>query len=285
MGQSMNLQPDTDNYCVMGNPVGHSLSPLIHTLFARQTGQQMHYQAIQPELDKFQAVLSEFQRSGGKGINITLPFKQQACELSDVLTPRAQRAMAVNTMWFGDDGKRYGDNTDGAGLVYDLINNHHLQLHASRILIMGAGGATRGILAPLLEQQPQLLAIVNRTRSKAETLCDEFAGPVKLAAFYYDELSGHSFDLLINATSASLQGVMPPLPETILADNACCYDLMYSRQDTVFMSWARSHAATQIYDGIGMLVEQAAEAFVQWRGIRPDTSVVIDQLKQPAAGC
>ncbi len=283
--QIVNLQPEQDNYCVMGHPVMHSLSPLIHSLFAKQTSQNIYYQAIQPGLDQFPETLSEFQQKGGKGLNITLPFKELAFELSDVLTTRAEKAKAVNTMWFDEGGKRHGDNTDGAGLINDLIHNQHLQLKSTRILILGAGGAVRGILDPLINQNPELILIANRTRSKAEILCEEFASKVNLIANGYNELPGNQFDLVINATSASLQGLMPSLPDDILSENACCYDLMYSREDTVFMSWSKIHGATLVVDGIGMLVEQAAEAFLQWRGIKPDTTVVIDQLKQPAAGC
>ena len=271
----INVDPSVDNYCVMGNPVAHSKSPQIHTAFAEQTRQNIYYQAIQVNDGKFKEAIKEFQVQGGKGLNITLPFKGEAWEISENRSSRAERALAVNTISF-DDGKIVADNTDGIGLIRDLTINHDISIKDKDILILGAGGAVRGILDPLFDEQPGKLVIANRTFSRAEKLADIFSDRGDISACGFDELAGSSFDIVINGTSASLQGEVPFLPEDILNDNACCYDMMYSMSDTPFVTWARAHGATSAFDGLGMLVEQAAESFFIWRGVRPETGSVID---------
>lgn len=277
---NFNLKPGVDNYCVMGNPITHSKSPQIHTAFARQTGQQIHYQAILVNQDEFDLALDAFQKQGGKGLNITVPFKEDAWKAAQSLTTRAERACAVNTLWFDKSGKRCGDTTDGIGLVRDITINHNISLAGKEILVLGAGGAVRGILDPLFDQKPARVVIANRTISRAEELAALFADRGELIAVDYDYLKGQQFDLVINGTSASLQGTVPPLPDNILRDGACCYDMMYANTDTPFVSWAKKHHAVQSFDGTGMLVEQAAESFYIWRGVRPETGPVIEMLRQ-----
>jgi shikimate dehydrogenase len=277
---NFSLKPGVDNYCVMGNPVAHSKSPQIHTAFAQQTGQQIHYQAILVEQGKFSQALDAFQKQGGRGLNITVPFKEDAWKASGSLTMRAERAGAVNTLWFDENGKRYGDTTDGIGLVRDLTINHNIAVSGKEILVLGAGGAVRGILDPLFDQHPARIVIANRTISRAEELGKAFSDRGELIAVNYDYLNGQQFDLVINGTSASLQGTVPPLPADILRAGACCYDMMYANADTPFVGWARNHHAAHAFDGIGMLVEQAAESFYIWRGVRPETRPVIQMLRQ-----
>jgi shikimate dehydrogenase len=267
-----------DDYAVMGNPVAHSKSPRIHSLFAEQTGEPVHYQAIQVDPGGFSQAVGNFDANGGKGLNVTVPFKQEAWELVTERSERAERAGAVNTIKFVD-GKIYGDNTDGVGLVNDLLN-HQIAIKDKRVLLMGAGGAARGVLAPLLAQQPAQLVIVNRTAERAEELAEQFSDLGKLEGCGYDDLEARQFDLVINATAASLQGELPPLPDSLLAVDACCYDMMYGAEPTTFMQWAAQHNAGKIMDGLGMLVEQAAESFYVWRGVRPETRPVIEQLRR-----
>jgi len=276
---TININPSVDNYCVVGNPVAHSKSPQIHAAFAEQTQQNIFYQAIQVDGGKFKAALKEFQAQGGKGLNITIPFKGEAWEISENRTNRADRALAVNTISFDDAGNIIGDNTDGVGLIRDLTINHDISIKDKDILILGAGGAVRGILDPLFDEQPNKVVIANRTISRSEELADIFSDRGDISACGFDELAGSRFDIIINGTSASLQGEVPPLPENLLNDNACCYDMMYSMSDTPFVSWAITHGATKAYDGLGMLVEQAAESFFIWRGVRPETRQVIDALR------
>ena len=264
-----------DTYAVFGNPINHSKSPQIHTAFAQQTQQQLTYLALLAEIGEFPAAIDAFQAQGGKGCNITVPFKQDAFDLADQLTERAQQAGAVNTLWFDEQGKRIGDNTDGVGLVRDLTQNHQVDLQAKRILILGAGGAVRGVLAPLLEQQPASLLIANRTVEKAEALAKLYPGQV--AACAYDKLEGQQFDVIINGTSAGLQGQIPPLPEKVLSEGGIAYDMLYASEPTAFVRWSQEQGRTGI-DGLGMLVEQAAEAFYVWRGVRPETQAVIAEL-------
>jgi shikimate dehydrogenase len=280
MSDIFEFEKPRDEYAVMGNPIAHSKSPRIHSLFAAQTGESVHYTAIQVDPGGFEQAVGNFVASGGKGLNITVPFKQEAWQLVDSRSERAERAGAVNTIKI-EGGKLYGDNTDGIGLVNDLVRNNGIELKHKRILLMGAGGAARGVLAPLLEQAPRLLLIANRTESRARDLAKEFSklGPVQ-GCGYDQTLATHQFDVLINATAASLQGELPPLPEGILADNASCYDMMYRAEPTPFMQWAGRHGAATILDGLGMLVEQAAESFTLWRGVRPDTAPVIRTLRQ-----
>ena len=266
-----------DQYAVMGNPIGHSKSPFIHRLFAEQTGQQLDYCTILVELGDFRAAVDRFRTAGGKGLNITLPFKQEAYTYAGMLSARAARAGAVNTLHF--DGERcFGDNTDGAGLVRDLVHNHGLTLRGLSILLLGAGGAARGVIQPLLQEQPERLVIANRTKAKAIQLEHDFndLGPVHGCGLA--DLKTQSFDLLINATAAGLQDDIPPLPASALKPDGFCYDMVYADQATAFMRWAYTHGAAKAVDGRGMLVEQAAESFLLWRGIRPDTASVLQQL-------
>lgn len=273
----------TDKYAVFGNPIKHSKSPLIHAEFARQSGQTMQYRAIRVELDDFAPAVQRFFGSGGCGLNITVPFKQQAFELADTLTPRASRAKAVNVLSRLEDGSLKGDNTDGVGLVRDMVANLGWNIASQRVLILGAGGAVRGVLEPLLREKPQELLIVNRTGAKAEQLADEFSELGAIAGHGYEALQQGAFDVVINATSAGLHGEMPPLPGSILTERSCCYDMVYGAQPTVFMRWAAQEAAWAVSDGLGMLVEQAAESFYLWRGTRPETRPVMNQLREMLA--
>ncbi|OYY93578.1 MAG: shikimate dehydrogenase [Hydrogenophilales bacterium 28-61-23] len=272
----------TDAYAVFGNPIAHSKSPLIHAAFARQTGQDLSYSALLAPLDGFAEAVAAFRARGGCGANVTVPFKEQAYALVSRHTPRALAAGAVNTLKFEADGV-LGDNTDGAGLVRDLVANLGFALAGKRILLMGAGGAARGVILPLLEQNPASLFIANRTAAKAEALARHFSDPeFDLAASRprgggYEALAGRQFDLVVNATAASLAGDLPPLPNEVFAPDALAYDMMYGK-DTPFLAFARAHGA-RAADGLGMLVEQAAEAFQFWRGIRPDTGPVIQMLR------
>lgn len=274
----IDIDPSVDNYCVVGNPVAHSKSPQIHAAFAEQTQENIFYQAIQVDDGKFKAALKEFQAQGGKGLNITVPFKGEAWEISENRSNRAERALAVNTISFDDAGNIIGDNTDGVGLIRDMTINHDIAIKDKDILILGAGGAVRGILDPLFDEQPNKVVIANRTVSRAEELTDIFSDRGEISACGFDELAGSSYNIIINGTSASLQGEVPPLPENLLNDNACCYDMMYSMSDTPFVSWAKAHGATKAFDGLGMVIEQAAESFFIWRGVRPDTAPVIKML-------
>jgi len=268
-----------DHYAVMGNPIAHSKSPRIHRLFAEQTGEAVCYRAILVEPGRLAEAVAEFVAEAGKGLNITVPFKQDAWRLVDQRSPRAERAGAVNTIRI-DSGTLFGDNTDGVGLVRDLKDNLGLPLRERRILLMGAGGAARGVLAPLLEQQPALLVIANRTAQRAVELAEAFSDLGTVQGCGYDALGELQFDLLINATAASLQGDLPPLPDGILAAGGAAYDMMYGERPTAFMQWARWQGAATVADGLGMLVEQAAESFFVWRGVRPQTRPVIERLRE-----
>ncbi|VAW91914.1 Shikimate 5-dehydrogenase I alpha [hydrothermal vent metagenome] len=268
-----------DRYAVMGNPITHSKSPKIHTLFARQTDQAVEYTAIQVDLGGFSQAVGNFKASGGKGLNITVPFKEEAWQLAVERSQRAELAGAVNTLKLESD-QIFGDNTDGIGLVHDLKNNFKYELRDKIILLMGAGGAARGVIAPILEQQPSLLIIANRTADKAVALATHFSELGTVQGCGYGQLNELQFDLVLNATAASLQGEVPDLPDELLADQAMCYDLMYGAKPTAFMAWAAVHGASQITDGLGMLVEQAAESFYIWRDVRPETTSVIEMLRE-----
>ncbi len=268
-----------DDYAVMGNPISHSKSPSIHTLFAEQTQQSVLYTAIHVDLGGFKQAVGNFVATGGKGLNITVPFKQEAWELVSERSERAERAGAVNTIKIEND-RLFGDNTDGVGLVNDLTINHGIELKNKNILLMGAGGAARGVLVPLLKQNPSSLFIVNRTPDRAKDLALDFSNAGEVQGGGYDAIAELKFDVVINATAASLQGELPPLPDTLLNDNASCYDMMYSAKPTPFMVWATEHNAEKVLDGLGMLVEQAAESFYIWRDVKPETKPVIDQLRE-----
>ena len=269
---------NVDLYAVIGNPVAHSSSPLIHAAFARQTGQGMRYEAILAPEDAFAANVESFAQRGGKGLNVTVPFKLEACKLADRLTERAEAAQAVNTLAFGYNFI-LGDNTDGAGLVRDISGNLQFPLRAARILLMGAGGAARGVLLPLLQHQPRMLMIVNRSRPRATELQERFSRYGAVMSCDYADLQGQQFDLVINSTSASLKGELPPaLPPGIFARGALAYDMMYGIGLTPFLQFAQEQGAARFVNGLGMLVEQAAESFFVWRGIRPKTAPVIEML-------
>ena len=268
-----------DDYAVMGNPIAHSKSPSIHSLFAEQTLQSILYTAIHVDLGGFKQAVGNFAATGGKGLNITVPFKQEAWELVTERSERAERAGAINTIKIEDD-KLFGDNTDGVGLVNDLTLNHSIALEGKNILLMGAGGAARGVLIPLLKQNPASLFIANRTPDKAKDLADDYSDAGNVKGGGYDAITDLKFDVVINATAASLQGDLPPLPDTLLNKNASCYDMMYSANATPFMIWATEHQATKVLDGLGMLIEQAAESFLIWRGVKPETKQVIEKLRK-----
>ena len=269
----------TDRYAVMGNPIAHSKSPQIHGLFARQTGQDIGYEKILVALDGFAAAVAEFQRLGGKGLNVTVPFKQEAWALMGGLSERARAAGAVNTIVLEADGRLFGDNTDGTGLVHDLRDNHGVQLTDRRVLLLGAGGAARGVIPALLDEIPAAITIANRTGARAQELAELFGARGALHGCGLDALGGR-FDIVINATSAGLSGELPALAPDLLADGAVCYDMVYGDGPTAFQQWAQRHGARLALDGLGMLVEQAAAAFQLWRGIRPDTAPVIAALRQ-----
>ena len=268
-----------DDYAVMGNPIAHSKSPSIHTLFAEQTQQSILYTAIHVDIEGFKQAVGNFAAAGGKGLNITVPFKQEAWALVTERSERAERAGAVNTIKIEDD-KLFGDNTDGVGLVNDLTVNHSIELTGKNILLMGAGGAARGVLIPLLKQNPASIFVANRTPDKAKDLADDFSDAGNIRGGGYEAIADMKFDVVINATAASLQGELPPLPDTLLNDNASCYDMMYAAKPTPFMQWATEHNAIKVLDGLGMLVEQAAESFLIWRGVKPETQQVIDKLRK-----
>jgi shikimate dehydrogenase len=268
----------TDRYGVMGYPISHSRSPVIHRLFALQTGQKIQYELLQVSPEKLETAIRQFQRTGGKGLNITVPHKSEVVRLVDQISERAATAGAVNTLSFRG-GEIHGDNTDGIGLLRDLAVNLGVTLEGANILILGAGGATRGIIGPLLEMQPESLRIANRSVTKAQILADHFSrsGPVTACQFNVVPVS-KPYDLIINATSAGLTGETPPYPAKAISEDTFCYDLSYGLAPTPFSVWARECGAAQSVMGWGMLVEQAAESFNIWRGIRPETEPVLKQM-------
>lgn len=268
----------TDLYAVMGNPINHSKSPQIHSQFAEQAQQDIVYSAMLVPIDGFESAVRDFFKGSGKGLNITVPFKEQAYKLADELSPRALKAMAVNTLMLLPDGKILGDNTDGAGLVNDLTRNLQLEITGKRILVIGAGGAVRGILQPFLEQNPQSITICNRTFEKAQSLAESFQDLGNVQACRFEDLN-QPFDLIINGTSASLAGELPPIPESVINQQTQVYDMMYGKEPTVFLQWAHALGAEQCTDGLGMLVGQAAVSFELWRGIRPDTVSVLENMR------
>ena len=269
-----------DRYAVVGNPVAHSLSPQIHASFAEQMQQQMSYEAIELAIDKFPLEILELQRQGLKGANVTVPFKQQAWEICSHRSPRAEQAGAVNTLSFLDNGEIRGDNTDGTGLTRDLQDNHKVIIPNRKILILGAGGAVRGVLAPLLALEPESILIANRTLKKAEKLAAKFSAIGPISNCGYDDLGAEKFDLVINATAAGLSNQVPPVNEAVIGNRTICYDMMYQLEGpTAFVAWAQNQGAVGVFDGLGMLVEQAAESFYIWRGVRVNTTKVINNLR------
>jgi shikimate dehydrogenase len=272
-----NLKSVPDRYGLVGHPVEHSRSPLIHTVFARQTGQRLTYELIDAEPAVFEAAVRGFGAAGGKGLNVTVPHKEAAFALCADKGPEAEAAGAVNTISIVD-GRLRGDNTDGLGLIRDVTVNQRQALTGQRVVVLGAGGAARGIVGPLLAEQPLELAIANRTKERAEQVVAHFGSGV-LTAHTFDELAAlPAYDVLINATSAGLKGEAPPFPSSLIAPHSFCYDLVYSSSDTPFVTWAKSHGAARALQGWGMLVEQAAESFAIWRGMRPDTRALLKQL-------
>lgn len=270
----------TDRYAVIGNPVGHSLSPAIHAAFARQTGEDVVYERLTAATDAFAATAAGFFAAGGQGLNVTLPFKGDAYAFVDAASERAREAGAVNTIARRRDGSHFGDNTDGIGLVRDLVANHGLALGGGRILVVGAGGAARGILGPLLRESPARLVVANRTAAKAAALARRFAPQASICGLGLDQCADFGpYDLVVNATSAGVDGAAPALAAQVFAPHSWAYDLFYAGAPTPFVAWARGHGAGQARDGFGMLVEQAAESFFLWRGIRVTTAPVIAALR------
>ena len=267
-----------DRYGVMGYPVSHSRSPVIHRLFALQTSQSIQYELLQITPEKLEQAVRQFQRTGGKGLNITVPHKGAVSRLCDQLSERASTAGAVNTLAF-QDNEIFGDNTDGIGLLRDLAVNLGINLEGANILVLGAGGATRGITGPLLEMLPKSLVIANRSLAKADELVERFekSGPISACRFNAVPVTD-PYDLVINATSAGVRGETPPYPDAAISENTFCYDLSYGLQPTPFSAWAREQGAARSVMGWGMLVEQAAESFHIWRGIRPNTAPVLKQM-------
>ena len=268
-----------DHYAVFGNPVAHSKSPQIHSLFAEQTKQSLHYTAELAEQGQFDEAVKIFIKNGGKGLNVTVPFKEDAWRCATNRSERAQRAGAVNTLKLEQDGSLFGDTTDGIGLVNDLVTNHNIQIKNKDILVIGAGGAVRGVLEALLTQQPASLLVTNRTRQKAVKLAETFSDLGNIKGCGLDEINQQRFDIVINGTSASLKGDIPALPNSIFRTNSCSYDMMYAAKPTPFLCWSSDNGATHVFDGLGMLVEQAAESFYVWRGIKPETASVIKKLR------
>jgi shikimate dehydrogenase len=270
----------TDRYAVIGNPIGHTKSPLIHASFAQACAQDIEYLAIEGPLDGFADAVDAFRRSGGRGMNVTAPFKLQAFALATERLERAKLAGATNALKF--DGDRIvADNFDGVGLVNDITRNLGVAMRDARVLLLGAGGAARGALLPFLAQRPTALVIANRTVTTAESLVSTFAPFGRVSAAGYAELAGQRFDIVVNATSASLKGELPPLPADVLKDTVLAYELVYGKGLTPFLRLARNAGVGQLADGVGMLVEQAAEAFAWWRGVRPDTRAVIERMTIP----
>ena len=273
------MTADTDRYAVFGNPIKHSKSPQIHKLFAEQTKQSLIYTAELVEIGQFNQAIKDFIKNNGKGLNVTVPFKEDAWSCATQRSNRAQRAGAVNTLIVKPEGELFGDTTDGIGLVRDLTQNHNIQLNDKDILIIGAGGAVRGVLEAILAQQPTSLLITNRTKQKALQLAKDFSDLGNIKGCGLNEINNASFDIVINGTSASLQGELPPLPDSIFRENSCSYDMMYAAQATPFMLWSKNNGAAKVFDGLGMLVEQAAESFYIWRNVRPETEPVIQNIR------
>ena len=270
----MNQSPA--RYAVVGNPIGHSKSPLIHSLFAQQTGEAITYDALLATAEGFEGLVGEFFREGGGGLNVTVPFKQAAWAMCRRLTPDAARSRAANTLEMRE-GELSGANTDGIGLVRDLRDNLGIEIGGRRVLLLGAGGAVRGVVPALEEESPASITVWNRTAERAVELARDFTGSLTAASM--EELRGRQFDLIVNGTSSSLQGGLPEVDAAWLASGCCCYDLVYGDEATLFVRWALDNGAATAADGLGMLVEQAAESFRIWRGVAPDTGPVIRQLR------
>ncbi|MEE9358375.1 shikimate dehydrogenase [Candidatus Vondammii sp. HM_W22] len=268
----------TDRYAVIGNPIEHSKSPLIHAAFAKQTGETLEYSRLLGNPGEFATDVREFFSRGGRGLNVTVPFKEEAWQLADELSHRAKVATAANTLILLSDGRIRGDNTDGVGLIRDLMTNHGFPLRSSHILLLGAGGASRGVIRPLLDENPASLVVANRTASKAVALACELGENGETEGCGLDDLADRQFDLIINATAAGLDGKVPAIPDTLLTTRGWTYDMMYGNEPTAFVRWGLERGAAKSLDGRGMLVEQAAESFFLWRGMMPDTAPMIQAL-------
>jgi shikimate dehydrogenase len=275
----MSTSTTAERYAVIGFPVSHSFSPFIHGLFAKQTEQNILYTRIEAAPEDFERQVGAFFQTGGKGLNVTVPHKQVAAFVARYRTPRAEIAGAVNTLIAQTDGV-HGDNTDGAGLVTDLTRNLGFDLANTRILVLGAGGAARGVLGPLLAAAPEYLEIANRNQSRATELASEFGALGNIRGCGFDNISEDHFDLILNATSASLQDLVPPVPHKSIGPTTLCYDMAYGKGDTAFTRWAKAIGAGRAECGWGMLVEQAAESFYLWRGVRPDTKPVLEAVRE-----
>lgn len=269
-----------DRYAVIGHPVAHSKSPFIHARFAAQTREPVEYGSMDVTPGDLEETVRRFFAEGGRGLNITVPHKQSAWDISEWRSDGAERSGAVNTLFVDEQGRLCGHNTDGIGLVRDITENHEGRIAGSRLLLLGAGGAVRGVMPALLHQKPASIHVANRTVAKARELAEHLRGDIPVEAHGYDELSDQAFDLVINGTSAGLRNELPPLPEGLLAEDAWCYDMVYGRGATAFQTWAQQHGAAQALDGCGMLVEQAAQSFYIWRGVMPSTAAVITALRQ-----
>ncbi|HKU12820.1 MAG TPA: shikimate dehydrogenase [Steroidobacteraceae bacterium] len=278
----MNSQPTAhqapDRYAVVGYPVAHSWSPFIHGLFAQQTGHSVSYVRLEVAPEALNDKVAEFFEGGGKGMNVTLPHKQAACLIARHRTPRAEMAGAVNTLAVSDDGL-LGDNTDGAGLIADLTQNLSFDLAGTRVLVLGAGGASRGVLGPLLGAGPEYVEIANRNEGRATQLAREYSMLGTVHGCGFDAITASTFDLVLNATSASLQDAIPPIPPGVIGPTTLCYDMGYGKGDTAFTRWSKSTGAGRAETGWGMLVEQAAESFLLWRGVKPQTAPVIAAVR------
>lgn len=267
-------------FAVVGNPISHSLSPQIHQAFAAQFNISLDYEAIEIPKDDFFSDLRGLQQLGYRGLNVTVPFKQQAAQYCDRKSPRAEDASAVNTIIFSANNEIAGDNTDGVGLTRDLVSNNRVLIKRRRILLLGAGGAVRGVLPSILALSPTLLTVANRTVKKAEALAEEFKDIGDIIPSSFEDLGHEKFDLVINGTSASLNNEVPDIPGEVLGINSVCYDMMYDlSKQTAFLEWGQDHGACRCLDGLGMLVEQAAESFFIWHGVRANTAEVIESLR------
>lgn len=274
------MEDPVDRYAVFGHPISHSRSPRIHAQFAVETGQALEYQAVDVDPGEFESAVLRFFDEGGSGLNITVPFKERACAMAKVRSPAVAASGAANTLYLDAGGDLCAENTDGPGLLRDLKANHGAKLAGARILLLGAGGAVRGVMPALLAEVPQQISIVNRSQDKARTLASQFSGAVKVHAIANDAPVGKAFDIIINGTSAGLSGEVPAVPEGAVDKDTWCYDMVYGRGETAFQRWARLQGARVSLDGLGMLVEQAAQAFLIWRGVAPQTASVMALLRK-----
>ena len=267
-------------YAVVGDPIAHSKSPQIHHQFATQTGEAVDYEKLQVDKASFDQFVQDFFAAGGGGLNVTLPHKEAAFALAAKPSRRCLLARAANTLWLDENGKLCAENTDGAGIIRDLTVNHGIELADKQILMLGAGGAARGVLATLVESGAAGITVVNRTLSRAEQIKEDFKDAFALEVCDYEHLPSSKFDVIINGTSMSIGGEVPAISAALMSNDCCCYDMMYGNEKTAFQQWADNAGAKKVFDGLGMLVEQAAESFFIWRGIRPKTEEVIAALRE-----